>query len=102
MINGELEKMKHIIARLDTVNPVNNPTSPGKDNQKFFKELSPKLDKAYKLQDELEGIKEDLAKAHNNMINLVEPLNALGEREVKKPEIDEILKKLNHMNKNLN
>lgn len=94
--------MKHIIGRLDTVNPVNNPTVPGKDNQKFYKELGPKLDKAYKLQDELEAMKEDLAKAHNNLINLVEPLNELGEREVKKPEIDEILKKLSLMNKNLN
>lgn len=28
-INEELEKMKQIIARLDTVNPVNNPTVPG-------------------------------------------------------------------------
>lgn len=47
-------------------------------------------------------MKDDLAKAHNNLINLVEPLNELGEREVKKPEIDDILKKLNNMNKDLN
>ena len=43
--------MKQIISRLDTVNPVNNPTVPGKDNTKFYKEMGPKLDLAYKLQD---------------------------------------------------
>ena len=41
--------MKQIIARLDTVNPVNNPTVPGKDNTKFYKEMGPKLDLAYQL-----------------------------------------------------
>ena len=51
VIGEELEKMKQIINRLDTVNPVNNPTVPGKDNTKFYKELGPKLDLAYKLQD---------------------------------------------------
>jgi hypothetical protein len=51
VIGEELEKMKQIITRLDTVNPVNNPTVPGKDNTKFYKELGPKLDLAYKLQD---------------------------------------------------
>lgn len=49
VIGEELEKMKQIINRLDTVNPVNNPTVPGKDNTKFYKELGPKLDLAYKL-----------------------------------------------------
>jgi hypothetical protein len=47
-------------------------------------------------------MKEELTKAHNSLIHLVEPLNELGEREVKKPEIDEILKKLGLMNKSLN
>ena len=47
-------------------------------------------------------MKDELAKAHNNLINMVEPLNELGEREVKKPEIDDIPKKLNNMNKDLN
>lgn len=47
-------------------------------------------------------MKDNLAKAHSSLINLVQPLNELGEREVKKPEIDEILKKLNNMNKDLN
>jgi len=57
---------------------------------------------AYKLQDQLEGMKDDLGKSHNSLINVVEPLNELGERQVKKVEIDEILKKLNNMNKDLN
>ena len=47
-------------------------------------------------------MKDELAKAHTNLINMVEPLNELGERQVKKVEIDEILKKLNAMNKDLN
>ena len=87
---------------MDTVNPVNNPTVPGKDNSKFFKEMGPKLDLAYQLQDELETMKDNLAKANTGLINMVQPLNELSEREVKKPEIDDILKKLNNMNKDLN
>jgi len=47
-------------------------------------------------------MKDNLAKAHTSLINMVQPLNELGEREVKKPEIDDILKKLNNMNKDLN
>lgn len=47
-------------------------------------------------------MKDDLAKAHNNLINIVEPLNELGEREVKKPEIDDILNKLNNIGRDLN
>ena len=94
--------MKGIIARLDTVNPVNNPTVPGKDNSKFYKEMGPKLDQAYKLQDDLEAMKEDLGKTHDGLINTVQPLNEVGEREVKKPEFDEILKKLHGYNKDLN
>lgn len=84
------------------MNPVNNPTVPGKDNSKFFKEMGPKLDLAYQLQDELETMKDNLAKANTGLINMVQPLNELSEREVKKPEIDDILKKLNNMNKDLN
>ena len=64
--------------------------------------MGPKLDKAYKLQDQLEQMKDDLAKAHNNLINVVEPLNELGEREVKKQEIDDILNKLNSIGRDLN
>jgi len=47
-------------------------------------------------------MKEDLGKSHDALINTVQPLNEVGEREVKKPEIDDILKKLNGMNKDLN
>ena len=64
--------------------------------------MGPKLDQAYQLQDELEAMKDDLGKSHQQLINLVQPLNELGEREVKKPECDEILKKLHQMNKDLN
>lgn len=81
---------------------MNNPTVPGKDNTKFYQEMGPKLDQAYALQDELEAMKESLGKTQANLINMVQPLNELGEREVKKPEIDEILKKLHAMNKDLN
>ena len=49
---------------MDTVNPVNNPSVPGQDNSKFYKEMGPKLDQAYQLQDELEAMKDDLGKSH--------------------------------------
>lgn len=94
--------MKQIIARLDTVNPVNNPTVPGKENSKFYHEMAPKLDLAYELQGDLEAMKNDLSKAHNDLINMVQPLNELGEREVKKPEIEDILRRLKGINKDMN
>lgn len=47
-------------------------------------------------------MKDNLGKGHTSLINMVQPLNELGEREVKQPEIDDILKKLNNMNKDLN
>jgi len=57
-----LEKINVIIARLETVNPINNPSIPGKDNSKFLKDVSAKLDTANKLRDDLELMQEQMNK----------------------------------------
>lgn len=53
----QLEKLENIIQRLDTVNPINNPTPQGEDNARFLDEVSKKLDEANGLRDDLEKAK---------------------------------------------
>jgi len=49
----------------------------------------------------LEEMKERLGNTRDRLINAVQPLNELGEREVKKPEIEDILKQLDVINEDL-
>lgn len=100
-VADELEKINAIIGRLETVNPINNPSIPGQDNSKFLKDVSAKLDAANKLRDDLEAIQEDLRKSRDDMDNLIDPLNELADRVVPKEEIDDILKDLSSLNKDL-
>ena len=101
-ITAELEKVNAIIARLETVNPINNPSIPGKDNSKFLKDVSAKLDEANKYRDDLEAMQEKMNKTKDDMDNMIDPLNELADRVVPKDEIDDILKDLQAMNKDLN
>jgi len=93
-----LDKVNAIIARLETVNPINNPSIPGKDNAKFLKDVSAKLDAANKFRDDLEAMQERMNKTKDDMDNMIDPLNELADRVVPKDEIDDILKDLRAMN----
>ena len=52
---AQLEKLEGIIARLDAVNPVNNPSPAGEDNAEFLDDVSRKLDHANELRDDVES-----------------------------------------------
>ena len=60
-----------------------------------------KLDKAHKLRDKTEEVKNELIGAGDDLNFLVEPLNQIGEREVKQPEIDNVLAKEKELYKEL-
>jgi len=96
-----LLKVNNIIAMLETVNPINNPSVPGKDNSKFLKEVSMKLDAANKYRDDLELMQGKMSRTKDEMDNMIDPLNELADRVVPKEEIDDILKDLRAMNQDL-
>ena len=50
----QLEKLEVIIAQLDVVNPVNNPSSAWEDNSKFLNDVSEKLDLANLYRNDVE------------------------------------------------
>lgn len=101
VLDRQLTNLGDIIGRLDSVNPINNPTPSGKENSAFLNEIQDKLDLANNLRDELEKMQEKLSATRDKMINHVQPLNDLNEREVTRPEIEEILKSLDSINDNL-
>ena len=59
-----------------------------------MKQVSTKLEESHSHLKELEGIQDNLDKTRDELIDCVQPLNELSEREVKQPEIEKILVKL--------
>jgi hypothetical protein len=93
--------LEGIIAKLDVVNPVNNPSSSGEDNSKFLNDVSEKLDLANQLRNDVEKNRARLHATRDKLISVVQPLNELAEREVKEPELGRILKALDEINAEL-
>ena len=79
--------------RLDSVSPINQPSN-GKLNKDFAKEVNDKIDAAHKLRDDLENKLDKIQQTRDFLLNLVQPLNELGERQIKTPEINHILQEL--------
>lgn len=79
--------------RLDSVSPINQPSN-GKLNKDFAKEVNEKIDAAHKLRDDLENKLDKIQQTRDFLLNLVQPLNELGERQIKTPEINHILQEL--------
>ena len=96
-----MAKIKDIISKLDTVNPINNPSPKDKVDNGFLAGVQRKLDAAYKLQDELDKMKDNLGATRDSLIEYVQPLNELDERPVKQLEIDQILNELDAVNESL-
>ena len=82
-----LKKLDDIFKALDTVSPVNNPSPGSRDNADFLKDVSGGFDKANASRDKLEGLKKRLEAAKDKHNEDIQPLNELGDREVKQPEI---------------
>mmetsp|Transcript_21886 Transcript_21886/g.33965 ORF Transcript_21886/g.33965 Transcript_21886/m.33965 type:complete len:500 (-) Transcript_21886:2632-4131(-) len=100
-IGQQLDKVEDILTRLETVNPLENPSPSDKDNKEFLELVQAKVAEGNELRDDLEKKRENLSNTRDKLINHVQPLNELGEREVKKPEIEEILKGLDTINDEL-
>lgn len=101
VLEKQQESVADIIAKLDTVNPINNPSPADKIDSGFLAEVQAKLDAAHQLEDEILAMKENLSATRDNLIEVVQPLNELDEREVKQPEIDGILNALDAVNESL-
>ena len=71
VVATQIAKLDDIIARLDSVNPINNPTPAGKDNADFLDDVSNQLDKAHALRDDLEKMRERLGNTRDKLINIV-------------------------------
>ena len=90
--------MDAALTKLDTVSPINSPSTQGRDNKQFLKEVQAKLADANRLRDCLETMKNDLGKNRDRLVSIVQPLSELGEREVTQPEIEKILASLKALN----
>lgn len=55
------EQVEKILKKLDSVNPINNPSSANEVNQEFLKEISEKIDETNSIKDELERQKEQFS-----------------------------------------
>lgn len=93
-----MASIKDIIQKLDTVNPINNPSPSDRVDNGFLATVQRKLDTAHRLEDDLITMKENLSATRDHLIEVVQPLNELDEREVKQPEIDGILNALDQLN----
>jgi hypothetical protein len=67
----QLERLEGIIAKLDVVNPVNNPSPSGEDNSKFLNDVSAKLDQANQLRDDVEKNRDRLNATREKLIAIV-------------------------------
>lgn len=90
-----------MLRRLDAVNPINNPTAAGADNEQLLDAVQQQLEEANGLRDQIEAKQEELGKSRDYLIGIVQPLNELGEREVLQAEVDRILEELNALNTDL-
>lgn len=92
-----MKEVLDVIDKLEAVSPLTHPSSytsiGNQKKQAFMKKVQEKLDKAHKLRDRTEAVKNQLVAASDDLNFLVEPLNQIGEREVKQPEIDQVLAK---------
>lgn len=101
VLGEQLLILDEVVKKLETVNPIVNPTPAGTDNGNFLAEVSKKLDRAHKLREEAEAGRGRLRATRDKLINIVQPLNELEEREVKEPELAAILKALDAINEDL-
>jgi hypothetical protein len=100
-LGEQLLILDEIVKKLESVNPIVNPTPAGTDNGSFLAQVSKMLDRAHKLRAEAEAGRGRLRATRDKLINIVQPLNELEEREVKEPELAAILKALDTINEDL-
>jgi hypothetical protein len=100
-LNEQLTKVESAIEKLNDAGPINNPSSSDRDNKAFVKKVQELTEQGEKLRTDLEGIQQDMQDAKDRLMEVIQPLNELGDREVKTPEVQKILEKLKGIEKEL-
>jgi predicted DNA-binding protein YlxM (UPF0122 family) len=77
-LSENLKKVEDIIHKLEDAIPI-----VGKGDEERRQKLLDMIEKSKRQREELEKQKEDLLNLKDYVISMVEPLNELGEREVK-------------------
>ena len=100
-VNGLEETLKEKTAAVDktiqdvlAVSPLSHPALPGGGNDAFVKQIADLLGKAHSLRDEFENAHKRLIHQQDKLMDDIQPLNELGEREVKQEEVVEIMEKM--------
>lgn len=96
-ICDQLAKNDEIIAKLERASPIENP-SVNSDNAEFVKAISNYTNDAHANRNALEKMQAKLSDAKDKLVNDIQPLNEISEREVKQPEIEKILMNLGNTN----
>ena len=89
-IGESLKKADEVIAKLDHASPLAHPSSAKQNNAEFLNQISAKLDKAFEVRTQIEAAKARLNSAKDELQEDIEPLNQLGDREVRQPEIERV------------
>lgn len=100
-IGESLKKADEIIAKLDHASPLAHPSSAKQNNAEFLNQISGRLDKAFEARTQVEAAKARLNSAKDELQEDIEPLNQLGDREVRQPEIERVKAALRQVSEEL-
>ena len=93
-LNDQLSKIENALEKLADASPISNPSSLERDNANFIKNISELTDRGNKLREKLENLQQNMQEQKDMLMDIIQPLNELGDREVKTPEIEKILEQL--------
>jgi predicted nucleic acid-binding Zn-ribbon protein len=86
-----IAKVADALAKIEDASPLNYPSSKETPNKDFIEGISKLNNKGHDLQNRLEGLQEQTGELKDKLMDVIQPLNELGDREVKTPEIQKIL-----------
>ena len=86
-LNDQLAKVEAALEKLQDAGPINNPSSSERDNKDFLKKVQDLTVQGEKLRAQLEDIQGDMQECKDRLMEVIQPLNELGDREVKTPEV---------------
>lgn len=94
-----LKKIDKILAKLEGVSPLNNPTPKNATPkmQAFIDKVQKLLDRGQKLRDKVQRIQDELNDQDQKLKDIVQPVQELKEREVGTKEIKQCRDALLHM-----
>lgn len=94
LLKTKIGECDALIQKVTNVSPLEQPGIEGKASERFVKIVSDNMDKAQGLLQEYRDCQASLVKLQDKLMDDIQPLNELGEREVKTPEIEAIMEKM--------